>query len=225
MTFDSYISKIDLGITAPEIVVMPKADRFVGLRVGRSVVVAKVPKVDRYQRYLLQCDCGTEYLMMGQHMSKKGNYHCGDTYCRFLSKVDKNGPVVSEELGNCYLWLGAKRSNGYGSFRVTNETNGVKRAHIYSWEKVNGPKPKGLVLMHKCDTRLCVRESHLEPGTHKENMRDMVLKGRSFKGSKRLTEVRRRNLCRDANKGLTHRKLAIKYDVTERTVCRILAAR
>ena len=45
-------------------------------------------------------------------------------------------------------------------------------AHRWVWEAVNGPIPKGLVVRHKCDNRLCFRLSHLELGTVADNNRD-----------------------------------------------------
>lgn len=52
-------------------------------------------------------------------------------------------------------------------------------AHRVSWILNNGRNiPKGKLVLHKCDVRSCVRPSHLFIGTHLENNRDTIKKGR-----------------------------------------------
>ena len=71
---------------------------------------------------------------------------------RFWEKVDKNG------LNGCWLWTAGCFSNGYGGFEIDGKN---KRAHIISWEIINGPVPKGYVLHHKCGVKNCVNPNHL----------------------------------------------------------------
>ena len=67
----------------------------------------------------------------------------------------------------CWIWIGSRFHNsGYGRFKFrSRDTN----AHIFSWEWEHGPVPDGLELDHLCRNRACVRPSHLEPVTHREN--------------------------------------------------------
>lgn len=67
----------------------------------------------------------------------------------------------------CWEWKGSKK-NGYGSF-----WNGERRigAHRWAWENLVGPIPVGLEIDHLCRNRSCVNPDHLEPVTHKENVR------------------------------------------------------
>ena len=78
----------------------------------------------------------------------------------------------------CWLWTGCKTAaNGYGRIRI----DGSKvSAHRYSWELHNGPIPAGMLVLHRCDVRACVRPDHLFLGTHSDNAKDCVAKGRSF---------------------------------------------
>ncbi len=78
---------------------------------------------------------------------------------RFWAKVDRSG--------ECWLWTGNVYRDGYGQFYV--ERRQV-RAHRWAYESEVGPIPEGLVLDHLCRVRLCVRPSHLEPVTNRENL-------------------------------------------------------
>jgi HNH endonuclease len=95
---------------------------------------------------------------------------------RFWSKVNRHGPVPPHrsDLGECWLWTrGRSQGNRYGSFYPgpdkTRRGHSVP-AHAWAWEEANGPMPDGLEPDHLCRVTLCVRPSHLEAVTHKENM-------------------------------------------------------
>ncbi len=92
---------------------------------------------------------------------------------RFNKKVDKNG--------DCWVWLGYKereksRGNNHGKIRIGGKSLCV---HRVAWIIANGEIENGLHVLHKCNNPPCVNPKHLYLGTHKENMRDMVLDGRS----------------------------------------------
>lgn len=79
-----------------------------------------------------------------------------------------------ERTEDCWLWRGAKFRTGYG--RVTRRRKSVS-AHRWAWFITSGRWPRQHVL-HSCDVRACVNPAHLREGTHEENMREMVSKGR-----------------------------------------------
>lgn len=85
---------------------------------------------------------------------------------RFWSKVEKSD--------GCWWWRGAVGPHGYGTFKAE---AGFVRAHRFAISA-----PEGVVVMHRCDNRRCVNPAHLQLGTHSENMRDMVEKGRPPRG-------------------------------------------
>lgn len=81
----------------------------------------------------------------------------------------------------CWEWRGRHTSNGYGRFKI----QGLDfRAHRLSYELACGPIPNGLSVLHSCDNKLCVRPEHLRTGTQRENLQDMVDRGRSMVGKR-----------------------------------------
>jgi hypothetical protein len=69
----------------------------------------------------------------------------------------------------CWLWTGARDANGYGRIAVGNGR--WRSAHRVTYELAVGPVPAGLELDHLCQQRACRSPYHLEPVTHRENMR------------------------------------------------------
>lgn len=99
---------------------------------------------------------------------------------RFWSKVDIRG---SDE---CWDWQAGGHA-GYGTFMHDRKQEYV---HRIAWMIVNDQRvPDGLVVRHKCDNRRCCNPTHLELGTQVDNMRDMVERGRSARGSKATSAV------------------------------------
>lgn len=77
----------------------------------------------------------------------------------------------------CWLWQGSLRNKRYGYIQYKGHRVGV---HVFSYMLAhNLEAPPELNILHKCDDTLCVRPEHLFEGTHADNMRDMISKGRS----------------------------------------------
>ena len=102
---------------------------------------------------------------------------------RFWEKVDKSGPKQPHMRTNCWLWTGCTlpgraANRTYGQIAKGGKYGGCAIAHRVAWELEHG-KPGKKFVLHKCDTPLCVRASHLKLGTAADNTRDMVAKGRA----------------------------------------------
>lgn len=78
----------------------------------------------------------------------------------------------------CWLWLGVETDRGYGQLCVRGK---MVYAHRLSYELFREPIPRGLFVLHKCDTRSCVNPDHLFLGTAKSNQCDMARKDRGRK--------------------------------------------
>ena len=86
---------------------------------------------------------------------------------RFWAKVSKSD--------TCWLWTAAVDSAGYGRFR-TSENGKLDGAHRVAFMLCKGDIPKGLLVCHSCDVKLCVNPDHLFLGTDKDNAYDYYRK-------------------------------------------------
>jgi hypothetical protein len=88
---------------------------------------------------------------------------------RILKFIDRR------DVAECWPWLGTKRQDGYGYFW----RDGVRvYAHRAVRELFFGGIPDGAVVRHSCDNPRCVNPMHLLTGSHLDNMRDCIERGR-----------------------------------------------
>lgn len=136
---------------------------------------------------------------------------------RFWAKVQRGRP------GECWPWLGAIQSGGYGSFFAAGR---IVKAHRFSYELAKGPVPPGLHVCHTCDSPPCVNPRHLFVASHATNMRDMSLKGRaawgSHPGRTELTAEQVVTLRREYSRGTRPSVLAARYRIHPASVGRIV---
>lgn len=85
----------------------------------------------------------------------------------FWSRVQKSN--------GCWLWTGAK-SRGYGV--VIARGRRWKAHHFALLDALGQDVPAGMVVMHTCDNRACVRPDHLRVATQSDNIKDMWQKER-----------------------------------------------
>ena len=85
----------------------------------------------------------------------------------FWARIDRSGGD-----GSCWEWQGPLR-DGYGN----TVRFGMNGAHRVAWFLTHGD-PGKLHVLHDCDNPRCCNPAHLHLGTHQDNMRDMVARGR-----------------------------------------------
>jgi hypothetical protein len=113
-------------------------------------------------------------------MEKLFNSITPSVKARFLSKfrVDDSG---------CWIWIASHRRNGYGQFRLSRPRRTMIEAHRMSWYIFRGPVQRGLCVLHHCDVRSCINPDHLFIGTKRDNLLDMISKGRQRLGPESKT--------------------------------------
>jgi len=94
---------------------------------------------------------------------------------RFLNKVDK-----TSNPNGCWEWTAFKNRNGYGRFI----DNGQWMAHRWAAKNLGNMDLQDFCVCHTCDNPGCVNPAHLFLGTHTDNMRDKVAKGRASLGNR-----------------------------------------
>jgi hypothetical protein len=105
---------------------------------------------------------------------------------------------IPEPMSGCFLWTAAVTPDGYGLLAKERANQGdggsMLLAHRASWELHRGPILDDLHVLHSCDNPCCVNPDHLFLGTHSDNMKDSVAKGRknnakgAAHGGSKLTE-------------------------------------
>jgi hypothetical protein len=128
---------------------------------------------------------------------------------RFWDNVE-----VKSGLERCWLWKGRASTNGYGRFSFRRSTY---KAHRVAFFLSNGRIEDNLLVLHRCDARLCCNPSHLYQGSAKDNSADAVERGRhtrmygSRNGKAKLTENEVRSIRRQYRQGATTQKSLARY--------------
>lgn len=122
--------------------------------------------------WLCRCDCGKERVKQWGQVTSGASTSCGckgkwrtwlSAFRRFQFKIWPRG--------DCWEFRSGARTKpgGYGLFQIMGGHTVL--AHRYSYLMAKGPIPVGLQLDHLCRHRWCVKPSHLEAVTGKENSR------------------------------------------------------
>lgn len=141
---------------------------------------------------------------------------------RFWPKVHKG------EADVCWPWMASGTTHGYG--RITYKGKAVQATHA-SWFLRHGvwPSDVGLHALHSCDNPSCVNAAHLYLGTHDQNMRDKVDRGRASRlplgeghPLARLTEDDVRAIRELSRAGWIQKRLAARFGVSPATIGKIV---
>lgn len=145
-----------------------------------------------------------------------------------LDRIVKNYSSVKLRLDNhkqipsgCWEYQGYLATNGYGRFSV----GGIKvYAHRASYAFHFLQEPGEFLVCHSCDNPTCINPGHLFLGTCKDNMQDMIKKGRGSdqggmkNGNCKLEEKDVIEIRRLSALGLNNTQIAKRYGIKHGTV-------
>ena len=127
---------------------------------------------------------------------------------RYTKSFYQSGP------NECWEWLGAKDKDGYGTFTILKDGKRLKfRVHRISYLLEIGKFDFKLLVLHTCDNPPCVNPKHLFLGTHLDNTRDCIRKGRKantsgeLNGNYQYSETILEEIRRLHRQGFTQTKL------------------
>ncbi len=126
--------------------------------------------------------------------------------------------------GGCLEWRGARSRGGYGKVGYGGT---VKLVHRLAFELSSGIDPKGSMVCHRCDNPGCAEPGHLFLGTAKDNVRDMMRKGRKANTVKKLSKVEAMRIREVSRRGNTNtvKGLAAEYGISVTHVWKIRAGK
>lgn len=116
----------------------------------------------------------------------------------------------TEHRADCWVWLGALDTSGYGRIGVGPATDAT---HRVAYVELVGPVPDGMQLDHLCGNRACWNPDHLEPVAQAENVRRGC--------ATRLTVEQADEIRRLAEAGWARADIAGAYGVHPSTVSKI----
>lgn len=127
----------------------------------------------------------------------------------------------------CHYWTGWVSTHGYGSLQ---DNNTHVYAHRLSYQLYVGEIPKGLFVCHSCDNRLCVNPNHLWLGTHEDNQRDKISKGRNkipieIMWDRRFSDVEATVIKEAHDNGFTSKSIREYFKAPKSTVSNIIFGR
>lgn len=89
-----------------------------------------------------------------------------DDIWKFVNKLDEK---------SCWHWIGSTfLSTGYGRFFFEGKAH---VAHRFIYKMLNGEIDKYLMVMHKCNNKICCNPNHLILGTNSDNQNHASMYG------------------------------------------------
>lgn len=122
----------------------------------------------------------------------------------------------------CWEWLKAKAGNGYG---VISFNQKMHYSHRVSYRFFVGEIPPSMNVLHRCDNPSCVNPEHLFLGTQKDNVADMIKKGRNKNGQPnpkyKFDDQTVLKIRKDFESGIFPKDLRLSYGISHAQLYRI----
>lgn len=116
--------------------------------------------------------------------------------------------IPQSNTSQCWEWQGAKMPNGYGIASVGSGKTELAHRFVAGLSQDITDK----TVLHSCDNPCCVRPDHLTVGSQKDNIDDMIAKGR------KNTKLNIHSVRDIRTQQLTRTEYALKYGVSLYTV-------
>lgn len=149
------------------------------------------------------------------------------TIFQLLMKMERD--IRKGQPNECWEWKGIRNHANYGT--VTHRSLHFG-AHRVAFIIATGIDPTGKMVCHKCDNPPCCNPSHLFLGTCRDNVQDMIQKGRRriYEGighhsAKLSPEIAREIRHKSKNGTATRRGMAQFYGVNRATIDKILSGK
>lgn len=133
-----------------------------------------------------------------------------DDMSRFWSKVSVR------EADECWPWLAGTFRKGYGQFGISEHKKYKKvSANKLALILATGENRTPLLSMHSCDNPECCNPRHLSWGTHKQNTKDGLDKGRiDPRKTAKITKEDAIEIRQLRSSGMGMRQIGEKFSVT-----------
>lgn len=103
---------------------------------------------------------------------------------------DRIKSQITVTPNGCWEWRGSVTTHGYGRMSYLNRVRRVHRLSAHLWLGLDLDNSE-LKVLHSCDNPPCCNPDHLRAGTQKENVREMVGRGRGYRGPQKWSHCLR----------------------------------
>lgn len=181
------------------------------------------------------CDCGNEFIAYGSRIRNGSTKSCGclkrelNSLSMKKMRLNMSGTINDrffsrfkiDEKSGCWNWTAHRDKDGYGFLPGDNSNI---RAHRYSYAYHYGEDISGILVCHKCDNPGCVNPDHLFIGNAKDNVTDMISKGRDMMIGSRNNKAKLNeyDVAEIRKSTLSTNDLSKKYKVSKSSIKRIL---
>ena len=209
---------------------------YVVQKFGKLTVLSDDGMNNKSHAYKCLCDCGNIRGNVNGYELKRGHINsCGCSYPKGHFKPGKTKEEYHEHVkrcllekrnivGECWEWTAQLDDKGYGRRTFTIDGKKAKRpVHQTAYRLWKGEISKGLHVCHTCDNPKCFNPDHLWLGTAKDNLQDMIAKGRSTirkgqdGGKSKLKNEDVLEIRKMYSEGVSMASMGRKYNVT--TAC------
>lgn len=169
--------------------------------------------------------CGPHYRRWKAH----GDPRAGRGFAPGVSLKERLR-LLSDHSGgpdSCWPWVGTRAKNGYALMSWQGETLRVSHL-VFTAHHGQPPPPEKPFVLHTCDNPPCVNPKHLWAGTARDNVQDMIRKGRDARphGERhpkaKLTAKQVRAIRLDAAAGVSKKLLVLNYHISRNVINGVL---